>query len=456
MKTQLFAYLFFSLYAFLLLAGCTGEVSRNDIESTLPLSTPSPTQAALLQSPTTNVSATATSRAEPEPVNTLTPEPSATAVLTATPTLPALLRSNATTPALVCSEVKSHINIQQETNNESWQLMDFVFETENTLTFLMWSDRPYPEPRPTPLTGPPAGLRRSQRVLLKGQTWDLNSGQLVESPITEQSAIQNPCEQNCPLEVVGIAPDNSWQLLQITDASPDYQGLWLVNQETVKNLVPYVPVFSQWHWSNDSHMLWLIYTLHDIGGEGYGSESMVVDLAVPDSPQIVFQSWDTNQSPPLNPLSPDEYNLVFSPVDKTVLSYEFISFSEPNPPNNQLEVYRLDVSQNPPQLLDTYKARYPFFIDWSDALQDFVVLELNATGAVIYALNHNVVYEIPMEVIKQMPRLIGTDGQIRTDFSTEVDIMILNTILKGVGISPDLQHVVLVDQSRAWAFSCSD
>ena len=221
-------------------------------------------------------------------------------------------------------------------------------------------------------------------------------------------------------------------------------------------MIPYVPVSSQWKWSNDGRMLWLIYTLQDIDGETYASESMIVDLTTPVSPQIVFQSWDSNQSQSPNLLSPDEYELIFSPVDKTVLSYEFIASSEPNPPDDLLEVYRIDVSQNPPQLLDTYEAHYPFLIDWSDTLQDFLVLELSSTGAVLYTLNKNVVYEIPMSVIEQMPQVLGMDGQIRTDFSAEVNMMSLHSNLKRVAISPNLQHVVLMSRNRAWAFSCSD
>lgn len=453
MKKLLFVKLIAGLYALWLLTGCIREVSPIKIEVTRPLVTPSPTQGTLLQLPTETTAATVPATAVPKPIPM--PEPFATPTLTAIPTMPVLLQPNVTTSPLVCSQVKSYINIQQETNNESWRLMDFVFENENTLTFLMWSDRPDPGPTPTPRTGPPAELRRSHRILLKGLTWDFNSSHLVENPVTGQSAIQNPCGLACLLEVVGVAPDNSWQLLQLTDVPTDYQGFWLVNQDTVANLIPYVPSSTQWRWSNDSRMLWLIYTLHDMSGESYAFESMVVDLSAPASPQIVFQSWNPDQIVP-NLLSPVEYNLVFSRADKTVLSYESISFSEPNPPNNQLEVYRIDTSQNPPQLLDTYKARYPFLIDWSDTLQDFVVLELSVTGAVIYALNHEVVYEIPMEVIKQMPQLVGMDGHIRTDFSTEVDLMILNSILERVALSPNLQHIVLMDQSRAWAFSCSD
>lgn len=445
--------MFIGLCVLVSLAGCTGEGFQVEIEPTAPVATLSPTPVAALSSATETALATATATVVPEPVNTPTLEPSATVTLilpTPTPTMLALLQPNTATTPIVCRQFKSYINIQQETNNVSWRLMDYVFEQEDVITFLMWSDRPYYGPTPTPFAGtiepgeggPPPGalpleLSQSRRILLKGQTWDFNSGTLVESPVTEQDAVQNPCEQDCPLEVIGVAPDNSWQLLQITEASAEYQGLWLASEETVTNVVPYVPIYSHWQWSNDSQMLWLIYTLQGINGETYGAESVVVDLIAPVAPQVVFRSWETNPyqlySPP-NLLSPDDYHLVFSPVDKTVLLYEYIGDSSLIPPNNLLTVYVFDVSQNPPQLLDTYEARYPFLIDWSDTLQDFIIVELSTTGAVIYTLDNNIVYEIPAGVLKNINLDVG----------------------RGVAISPAQKSIVLMTSASAWAYSCSD
>ncbi len=452
MKKLLFITIMVGLYSFLLI-GCAGEVSPIEIGVTKPLMTPLLTQATPFQSPIETAVATTTSSVKPELVNTPTLEPIATATHTAVTTTPMLLEPGATIPPVVCSQVKAYINIQRETNDESRRLMDFVFENEDTLTFLMWSDRPYPGPIPTPRTGPPTELRQSYRVLLKGQTWNFNSGTLIESQITGQTAMQNPCGQNCPLEVVSLAPDDSWQLLQVTDAPAEYQGLWLVNEDSVTHLIPYVPVDSQWQWSNDSRILWLIYTLHDISGESYGAESMVVDLSIPASPQIVSQSWESNEIAP-NLLWPVEYEIVFSPKDKTVLSHEYIDFSE-YLSADQLEVYQIDVSQNPPQLMDIYEAPYPFLIDWSDTLQDFLVLELSTTGAVIYALNHDITYEIPIAVIEQMPELFITDGQISTDSTNEDSVMRLYWNIDRVAISPDLQHMVLINEREVWVFSCS-
>ncbi len=455
MRSLHLVYLFLGFCTLWSLASCTGEGFQVEIEPTSPLATLSTTLVASLPSATEMAPATATT--EPELVSTLTLEMPATTTPIITPTVPTLLQADTATEPIMCRQFKANINIRQETNNESRGLMDFVFEQEDVITFLVWSDRPYPGQTPTPFAGtiepgeggPPPGvslpeLSQSSRSLLKGQIWNFSTGTLVESPVTDQDAIQSPCLQDCPLEVVGVTPDNSWQLLQITEATAEYQGLWLVNEETVYNLVPYVPFYSHWQWSNDSQMLWLIYTLQDIDGETYGSESMVVDLAAPAAPQVVFRSWETSPyqlpSPP-NLLSPDQYKLVFSPENKTVLLYEYFGhsgYSSSNPPDNPLEVYVMDIRQNPPQLLDTYMIRYPFSIDWSDTLEDFIILELSDTGAVIYTLNRQIVYEIPKEVLKN----INLD------------------LVRRVAISPAQKNVVLVAAFNVWVdvqvYSCVD
>ncbi|MBK9051509.1 MAG: hypothetical protein IPL78_11495 [Chloroflexi bacterium] len=162
------------------------------------------------------------------------------------------------------------------------------------------------------------------RVQLKGLTWDFTDDVLTERAITDQQPLQTPyLEDYYPVEVVGVSPNNEWQLLQITDAPEAYQGFWLVNQETVTQIIPYVPALIRWEWSDDSEILWLIHALYDISGDSYGLQIVVVDLTGPDAPQTVFNSRDTDISPDL--LSPREsYKLVFSPAHKTVLTYEVL------------------------------------------------------------------------------------------------------------------------------------
>ncbi|MGB4873325.1 MAG: hypothetical protein WBP47_24960, partial [Candidatus Promineifilaceae bacterium] len=59
----------------------------------------------------------------------------------------------------------------------------------------------------------------------------------------------------------------------------------------------------------------------------------------------------------------------------------------------------------------------------------------------------------PIEIIKQMPNFLGENDQERTDANVAA---YLNANLIGIGISPDLQHVVLIMRGEAWAFSCGE
>jgi RHS repeat-associated protein len=323
--------------------------------------------------------------------------------------------------------------------------MDYFFEDDNNITFLIWSDRPNFDTRPFPIN--------YAWVQLTGLTWDFKYNVFTESSITEQQPMQKPYLEDYPVEVVGVSPNNEWQLLQITEAPEAYQGFWLVNKKTVTQIVPYVPSSIKWQWSNDSEMLWLIHTIHDISGDSYAIQSVVVDLAGTDAPQTVFNSWDTDMSPNLlSPTEPEPYELVFSPAHKTVLSYKNIEVDEALL-NQPLTVYSLDVSQNPPQQIEVFEVTPPFFIDWNDTLQDFVIIELSETGGEIYTLDRSFVYKIPIEIIKQMPNLLGENDQGRTDANVAA---YLNANLKGIGISPDLHHVVLMMRNKAWAFSCDE
>ena len=424
------------------LMGCTAQVST-PIPGTM-----LPTVTVLATEPTK----TATADAESISVAAPTGEPVVTVTrtvappITVTPTVvatPTILPTSSPTSLMVCDQVPAYINIQEAMNNRTHRFMDYYFEDENKITFLIWSDRSNFDTRPFPIN--------YVWMLLKGLTWDFKGDGFMEHSITDQQPLQMPYLEDYPVEVVGVSPNNEWQLLQVTEAPEEYQGFWLVNQETVTHIIPYVPALIDWQWSDDSEMLWLFHTLHDISGDSYAGQSVRVDLAGTDAPQIVFSSRDSDMSPGL--LSPSEsYRLVFSPAHKTVLSYEVINIDEALL-NHPLPVYMFDVSQNPPQQIEAFAVTPPFFIDWSDALQDFVIIELSETGGEIYTLDRSFVYEIPIEIIKQMPNFLGENDQRRTDANVAA---YLNANLIGIGISPDLQHVVLMMRSEAWAFSCGE
>lgn len=424
------------------LMGCTPQVSTPTAETMLPTLT-------LLAAEPTKMAADAESTS----VATPTREPVGLAIGTLSPTItviptvvatPTAVQTGSTSP-LVCDQMPAYINVREETNEMAYSFMDYFFEDENKFTFLIWSDRPNFDTRAFDI--------HYQWTQLKGLTWDFKGDVFTGRSITDQQPLQIPYPEDYPIEVVGVSPNNEWQLLQVSEAPEEYQGFWLVNQETVTHIIPYVPASINWQWSDDSEMLWLVHPLYDISGESYAIQRLVVNLTGIDAPQTVFSSWDTDMSPNLfSSDSPDPYLVVFSPAHKIVLSYKDIDLDE-SLLNQPLTVYSLDVSQNPPQQIEAFEITHPFFIDWSNTVQDFVIIELSATGGEIYTLGRSFVYKIPIEIIRQMPNFLGENDQERTDANVGA---YLNANLIGIGISPDLHHVVLMMRSEAWAFSCGE
>jgi hypothetical protein len=417
-----------------LLMGCTTQVSTPTEETMLPTVTALVAETTIIATATAESTLVATPTREPVVTATWTVAPTiaVTPTVTATPTI---VPTSSPTSPMICTQVPAYINIQEEMNNRAHRFMDYFFEDENKITFLIWSDRPNSDIRLFPM--------HYDWMLLKGLTWDFKGDVFTEHSITDQQPMQKPYLEDYPIEVVGVSPNNEWQLLHVTEAPEEYQGFWLVNQETVTQIVPYVPSLIDWKWSDDSEMLWLSHTLHDISGDSYAGQSVRVDLTGTDAPQTVFSSRDSDMSPS---------RLVFSPAHKTVLSYEPINIDEALL-NHPLPVSMFDVSQNPPQQIEAFEVTPPFFIDWNDTLQDFVIIELSETGGEIYTLDRSFVYEIPIEIIKQMPNFLGANDQGRTDANVAA---YLNVNLLGIGVSPDLHHVVLMMRSEAWAFSCGE
>jgi hypothetical protein len=438
-QVQLFCLL---LIGFLM--GCTAEASTPTEETILP------TVAILATEPTkiTTADAESTSLATPTRETVVTATWTAAPTITATPTAvatPTVVPTSSPTSLMVCDQVPAHINVREETNEMAYSFMNYFFEDENKITFLTWSSWP-------DFNSDMFDVHYS-RMQLKGLTWDFTDDVLTERVVTDQQPLQTPYFKDYYIDVVGVSPNNEWQLLQVSEAPKEYQGFWLVNQETGTQIIPYVPTLINWRWSDDSDMLWLIHTIHDISGDSYAIQSVVVDLTGPDAPQTVFNSWDSDMSPNLlSPTEPEPYELVFSPAHKTVLSYQIIQIDEALL-NQPLTVYLHDVSQNPPQQIEAFEVTPPFFIDWNETLQDFVIIELTETGGEIYTLDRSFVYKIPIEIIKQMPNFLGVNDQGRTDANVAA---YLNANLIGIGISPDLQNVVLMIRSEAWAFSCGE
>ncbi|MCB0153529.1 MAG: hypothetical protein KDF65_01945, partial [Anaerolineae bacterium] len=389
-----------------LFVGCTAPVSTPANETT------SPTDAMLAAEPIK----TATIAAEPTSV--------ATPLVTATPPVmptPTVVATDTPAAPMVCDQVPAYGNLREETNDLASILMDFFFEDENQITFLMWSDRPNFDTRPFPIN--------YSWTLLRGLTWDYEGNVLTGRSITDQQPLQTPYLEDYPVDVVSVSPNNEWQLLQVTEAPEEYQGFWLVNQEMVTQIIPYVPYSPNWQWSDDSEMLWLEHLLYDISGDSYASQTVIVDLVGPEAPKTVNNFRDTDISPDLTS-SHESYELVFSPAHKTALSYERLDIDEALL-NQPLTAYLYDVAQNPPQQIEMFAITPPVFIDWSHTLEAFVIIELSATGGEIYTLDRSLVYQIPIEIIKLMPNFLSARDQGRTDASVAA---YLNANLYGLGI----------------------
>ncbi|MCC6602886.1 MAG: hypothetical protein IT327_06735, partial [Anaerolineae bacterium] len=145
------------------LLGCTAQVSNSATETMLPT-------VAILATESTKI---ATADAESTSLATPTREPVVTATWTAAPTItatptavatPTVVPTSSPTSLMVCDQLPAYINIQEAMNNRTHRFMDYFFEDENKITFLIWSDRPNFDARPFPI--------HYDWMLLKGLTWD--------------------------------------------------------------------------------------------------------------------------------------------------------------------------------------------------------------------------------------------------------------------------------------------
>lgn len=145
------------------LMGCTAQVSPSTAETTLSTVTilaAEPTKIAPADAESTLL-ATATCEPEVTATWTVAPTIAVTPTVTATPTI-----APTSSPAslMVCDQVPAYINVQEAMNNRTHRFMDYFFEDENKITFLIWSDRPNFDARPFPI--------HYDWMLLKGLTWN--------------------------------------------------------------------------------------------------------------------------------------------------------------------------------------------------------------------------------------------------------------------------------------------
>lgn len=276
---------------------------------------------------------------------------------------------NSITTQRVCSTLPQRFDFRAELG--IYQILDLRFENEDILTFEGWADRPEaslaPEtPEPAPDMMP--GLYPSAGVLLVGGQLNIPDGIIEPRTIAFAPLLNNPCGEDCPLEIISQSPDERWQLVQVSDWLRDKMGIWLVGEKDMVKLTPYVPFGLDWQWADDSSMLWLEYSDPDRGGY-----TLVV---YPENPITV------NETIYGSPLDPTFYFPDFSPTEKVVLSTAnpFELGVDTN------ELFTINLTNSLTQTASTQVIPGLISADWNDATQSFLLQIVNRNDAEIQSV----------------------------------------------------------------------
>ncbi|HOU40448.1 MAG TPA: hypothetical protein PK829_04170 [Promineifilum sp.] len=425
-----------TLIALVLLTGCLSPEAQGPTgdaglaPATLARPSATPVSVALDEPPT--AAATPQVRQTPSATPTLSPTPTRTATPTVTPTAtPTALPTPAPMPeqldVRICSQAPQQFNLWAQLGIRP--LSALRFESEELVTFEGWAQRPespvYSEatPKPGPIPWP------SSRQLLQGGQLDLSNGQLSPRPLDVGELLANPCDQTCPLEVIGQSPDGQWQLVQVSDWLPEVMGLWLVSEKTTDRLVHYVPYAPDWQWAADSSLLWLVYPDPE-----FGSYTLVARLT--DPPVI-------QRPEPGSVLDTYGHFLAYSPVDNAALSVPSYDWTdEPRdevstiPLANGLE--SISAIQNVPDIVT---------ISWNDARQSFMAQVVTTNSIQFIEIPDGTTWSIPEETLKAIiPSLV--------DVSSSLPIGLVATGEWATSASGDTL-ALLPNPALLWVFDCA-
>lgn len=382
----------------------------------------------VVTTPSSSLSATATTEV-PSTVsatNTLIPPAEITATQALTPT-----QSSAAVAQMqrVCSNPPQRFGFSAELNID--EIVHLRFEREELLTFEGWTARPAPSvtpvtPEPTPSIRPAPNA--SSRILLIGGQLSLSNGQLDSRTLEFDPLLNNPCGEECPLEVISQSPDGKWQLVQVNDWLQDKMGIWLVGDAEIIRLVPYVSDPS-WRWSNDGSLLWFVSNdPNDVGGR--------VLLVQPGDPVII------NEAERGSLLDPFFYFLAFSPVDKTALSVPSFEQGE----NRLEELYKVDLTTSQMEATEVQTISGIAAVIWNEATESFLLQVVNESDIEIRDLQENTVITIPYTTLESViPALSGEQ----------------NTLSRGLSRLYALSHsgrylAVIHSPREIWLFDCEE
>lgn len=373
----------FLVIAVILFSGCVAS----EIEPETPTYNISEESTTVSISSTLNVTPTNISEEA-----TITPPSISTMV--ATPTLPVLETQPSHLNTLrLCSIPPTAFNYREELGISF--ITDLRFINEDLLTFEGWAPGQVAISTVAPEDiQPPSTLGSGSFLLsLKAGGLDLTSGNLFTRTLDFAPLLNNPCQEQCTVEIWGQSPDTRWQLIQVSTGIPEEIGVWLVNQGDKIQLVPYVPPGSNWQWATDSSLLW--YTFYD---REYGVYADAIPLKSP----LHINFYDRVENDVMNPLT----NIIaFSPQDKTLLSTEQeAGFNE---------LHTIDLTKNPPTVASTQVITDLVALRWNEATQSFLLEIIRKDGLEFREMGGKSLV-IPMELLyKLYPSVAKGDVEIQ-------------------------------------------
>lgn len=270
------------------------------------------------------------------------------------------------------------------------------FESDDLITFEGWGTRKQPDvqpmtPFPTPEPGPnPFGAN----IELKAGQIDLTS-RVVSSREINPTLLDNPCNEQCPLQVLSTSRDQRWQLIQISDWTDELVGIWLVGEDEKVKLLSYIPDDSDWSWAEDNTLLWYRHNLIE-----YGEDTQIVELR---SPLLVYDHLGRG---PNDPLDATYFRTAFSPKDKTIRSTEN-PFTQGFPDDDI--VYVADVSSHP-FIAEMYEV-IPGITDivWNETTDTFLYSVYAQTSTDYWLHSIGKVATLPIESMEALHDSEGND-----------------------------------------------
>ncbi len=399
----------------LMICGCIGMVSCTTSEPVK--------QTAMVteQAPVTVMAPSATPLAAS--TRHLLPTMTATAALSST----TIISTNTEYRPKTCTTPPQRFNFSQGLGMQ--ELSNLEFEDEYSLVFEGWTNRP--DPLVTPVTPEPTPEIRpdpfaSHRILVTSGQLNLLNGTFSSRPLAVGHPLSNPCGEDCPMEVISQSPDSKWQVIQVSDWVSETEGYWLVNEDKMERLVPYI-TGTTFRWADDSSLLWLITPYPNDRG-GYTSLVQLGD------------SVSVKQSERGGWLDPLLYFHAFSPFDKTLVLMP--SFEHGH--SRTEELFQTNLIEYPMQITKARDIPGIVAVSWNTPSQNFLIEVVKEKSVEFQDLLGNTLVTIPFSTLEPIiPTLKDDSSSLSTGLS------------HNYALSESGQRMALVHSSgEIWVFSC--